>query len=388
MAVDTSLSERKLTILKAIIQNYLETGEPVGSRTLSKYTDLNLSSATIRNEMADLEDLGYIFQPHTSAGRIPSDKGYRLYVDMLMEEKEQEIAKRESAMLEKTDKVEKVLQQAARVLATNTNYATMVSSPINNRNTLKFIQLSQVDAEQIVAVIVLGGNVIKNKIIEVGEMLSNENLLKLNMLLNTTLNGLPIDQITLGLIARLKEQAGIHSEVVAHVLDAVAETIHVEEDMKIYTSGATNIFKYPELSDKQSAQEIISAFEEKQQLADLVTETLASEDSHGIQVYIGDETPVKTMKDCSVVTATYELGEGMKGTIGIIGPKRMDYEHVMKTLKILQGDMMPKISAGSITRSCFSRKGAFHRLSWLKYVNRRLHRSAIRLLSVSLTTDI
>ena len=177
MAVDTSLSERKLTILKAIIQNYLETGEPVGSRTLSKYTDLNLSSATIRNEMADLEDLGYIFQPHTSAGRIPSDKGYRLYVDMLMEEKEQEIAKRESAMLEKTDKVEKVLQQAARVLATNTNYATMVSSPINNRNTLKFIQLSQVDAEQIVAVIVLGGNVIKNKIIEVGEMLSNENLL-------------------------------------------------------------------------------------------------------------------------------------------------------------------------------------------------------------------
>ena len=328
MAVDTSLSERKLTILKAIIQNYLETGEPVGSRTLSKYTDLNLSSATIRNEMADLEDLGYIFQPHTSAGRIPSDKGYRLYVDMLMEEKEQEIAKRESAMLEKTDKVEKVLQQAARVLATNTNYAT-----------LKFIQLSQVDAEQIVAVIVLGGNVIKNKIIEVGEMLSNENLLKLNMLLNTTLNGLPIDQITLGLIARLKEQAGIHSEVVAHVLDAVAETIHVEEDMKIYTSGATNIFKYPELSDKQSAQEIISAFEEKQQLADLVTETLASEDSHGIQVYIGDETPVKTMKDCSVVTATYELGEGMKGTIGIIGPKRMDYEHVMKTLKILQGEL-------------------------------------------------
>ena len=282
---------------------------------------------------------GYIFQPHTSAGRIPSDKGYRLYVDMLMEEKEQEIAKRESAMLEKTDKVEKVLQQAARVLATNTNYATMVSSPINNRNTLKFIQLSQVDAEQIVAVIVLGGNVIKNKIIEVGEMLSNENLLKLNMLLNTTLNGLPIDQITLGLIARLKEQAGIHSEVVAHVLDAVAETIHVEEDMKIYTSGATNIFKYPELSDKQSAQEIISAFEEKQQLTELVTQTLSQEDNTGIQVYIGNESPIQTMKDCSVVTATYELGEGVRGTIGIVGPKRMDYEKVMDNLKTLKNSL-------------------------------------------------
>ena len=339
MAVDDVLGERKLKILKAIIQNYLETGEPVGSRTLSKYTDLKLSSATIRNEMADLEDLGYIFQPHTSAGRIPSDKGYRLYVDMLMEEKEQEIAELKSIMIEKTDKVDKVLKQAAKMLATNTNYATMISAPVNNRNTLKFIQLSQVDDIHLVAVIVLNGNVIKNKIIEVGEMISNENLLKLNMLLNTTLNGVSIEEINLGLIARLKEQAGIHSKVIGHVLDAVAEIIHVDEDMEIYTSGATNIFKYPELSDKQSAQEIISAFEEKQQLADLVTETLASEDNHGIQVYIGDETPVKTMKDCSVVTATYELGNGMKGTIGIIGPKRMDYEHVMKTLKTLQTEL-------------------------------------------------
>ena len=151
MGLNTELGERKLTILKAIIQNYLETGEPVGSRTLSKYTDLNLSSATIRNEMADLEDLGYIFQPHTSAGRIPSDKGYRLYVDMLMEEKEHEITELRNTMLEKSDKVDQVLKQAAKVLAVNTNYATMVSAPVNSRNTLKFIQLSQVDQEQIVA---------------------------------------------------------------------------------------------------------------------------------------------------------------------------------------------------------------------------------------------
>ena len=339
MSVEAELSERKLTILKAIIQNYLETGEPVGSRTLSKYTDLKLSSATIRNEMADLEDLGYIFQPHTSAGRIPSDKGYRFYVDLLMENKEQEISRREDALLEKTDKVEKVLQQAAKVLASNTNYATMVSAPVNSRNTLKFIQLSQVDEEQIVAVIVLGGNVIKNKIINIDEPISNENLLKLNMLLNTTLNGMSIEEINLGLIARLKEQAGIHSQVVGYVLDAVADAIHVDDDMQIYTSGATNIFKYPELSDNQSAQEIISAFEEKQQLSELVTQTLAQDENTGIQVYIGDETPVQTMRDCSVVTATYELGDGMKGTIGIIGPKRMDYEHVLKSMKRLQTEL-------------------------------------------------
>ena len=283
--------------------------------------------------------MGYIIQPHTSAGRIPSDKGYRLYVDMLMEEKEQELNEMQDQMLDKADKMDQLLKQAAKVLATNTNYATMVSTPMNNSNKIKFIQLSMVDEEQVIAVIVLGGNVIKNKIINIDEPISNENLLKLNMLLNTTLNGMSIEEINLGLIARLKEQAGIHSEVIGHVLDAVAEIIHVDNDMEIYTSGATNIFKYPELSDKQSAQEIISAFEEKQQLADLVTETLASEENHGIQVYIGDEAPVKTMKDCSVVTATYELGEGMKGTIGIIGPKRMDYEHVMKTLKTLQSEL-------------------------------------------------
>ena len=339
MVSEHGLSDRKLKILHAIIQNYLETGEPVGSRTISKYTDLNLSSATIRNEMADLDEMGYIMQRHPAAGRIPSDKGYRLYVDMLMEEKEQELSEMQEQMLDKADKMDQLLRQAAKVLANSTNYATMVSTPMNNENKLKFIQLSMVDDEQIIAVIVLGGNVIKNKIIDIDEPISNENLLKLNMLLNTTLNGMSIEEINLGLIARLKEQAGIHSEVVGNVLDAVADVIQVDDDMQIYTSGATNIFKYPELSDNQSAQEIISAFEEKQQLSELVTQTLSQEDNTGIQVYIGDETPVKTMKDCSVVTATYELGDGMKGTIGIIGPKRMDYEHVLKSMKRLQSEL-------------------------------------------------
>ena len=332
------LNERKLKILKAVIQNYLETGEPVGSRTISKYTDLNLSSATIRNEMADLEELGYIVQPHTSAGRIPSDKGYRLYVDMLMQDKEQEVTEIKEQMLEKADKMDQLLKQAARVLANSTNYATMVSAPVSAKNRLKFIQLSQVDEEQLIAVIVLEGNIVKNQILKVDEELDSETLLKLNMLLNTTLNGMAIDQITLGLIAKLKEQAGIHSGVISDVLDAVANVIQLEQDMEIYTSGATNIFRYPELSDKQSAQEIISAFEEKQQLSELVTQTLSS-DSKGIQVYIGNETPVQNMEDCSVVTATYELGEGMQGTIGIIGPKRMDYERVMDTLKTLQTEL-------------------------------------------------
>ena len=339
MALNQTLDELKKKILHTIIKTYLETGEPVGSRTISKYTDLNLSSATIRNEMADLEDLGYIIQPHTSAGRIPSDKGYRWYVDMLMEEKEQEVTEMREQMLEKADKMDQILKQAAKVLASSTNYATMVSAPTYNRNKLKFIQLSQVDDNQIIAVIVMEGNIIKNKIVTVEEALSNENLLKLNMLLNTALNGMSIEEINLGMIARLKEQAGNHSEVIGDVLDAVATTIQVDNDMEIYTSGATNVFKYPELSDSQSAKEIINAFEEKQLLQEIVTETLSKEENKGIQVYIGNETPMSSMKDCSVVTATYELGEGMQGTIGIIGPKRMDYEHVMKTLKTLMNEL-------------------------------------------------
>lgn len=334
--MDERLSERKRKILHAIIQNYLESGEPVGSRTISKYTDLNLSSATIRNEMSDLEELGYIVQPHTSAGRIPSDKGYRLYVDELMREKEDEISEIRELMIERTDKMEKVLKQVVKVLASNTNYATLISAPQCTSNRLKFIQLSRVSDLQLLAVVVAEGNLIRNKIIELEERMDDETILKLNLLLNTNLNGLQIAEINLGLIARLKEQAGIHSGVVATVLDEVAMTIQLEEEPEIYTSGATNIFKYPELSDSTRASELISAFEEKQQLVELVKDTMGTDENTGIQVYIGNETPIQTMKDCSVVTATYQLGNGFQGTIGIIGPKRMDYENVVDSLKTLK----------------------------------------------------
>src|SRR5699024_9059510 len=219
----------------AIIQNYLETGEPVGSRTISKYTDLNLSSATIRNEMSDLEELGYIIQPHTSAGRIPSDKGYRLYVDELMHEKEDEIAEIRNLMIQRTDKMENVLKQVVRVLASNTNYATMISVPQGTSNRLKFIQLSRVSELQLLAVVVAEGNLIRNKIIELDESMDDETILKLNLLLNTNLNGLQIAEINFGLIAKLKEQAGIHSGVVATVLDEVAKMIEFEEEPEIYT---------------------------------------------------------------------------------------------------------------------------------------------------------
>ena len=231
--------------------------------------------------------------------------------------------------------MEQLLKRVARLLAMNTNYATMISAPQTRKNKLKFIQLSRMDAKQLLAVIVIEGNVIKNNMLQMKEELDEETILKLNILLNTHLNGLSAEEINLGMISAMKQQAGIHSDIVAGVIDAVADAIKADEDLEIYTSGTNNIFRYPELADHQKASELINTFEEKQMLTELVRETLEDENNTGIQVYIGEETPIKTMKDCSIVTATYELEEGMRGTIGIIGPTRMDYDRVVDTLKTL-----------------------------------------------------
>jgi heat-inducible transcriptional repressor len=284
--------------------------------------------------MADLEEMGLILQPHTSAGRIPSDQGYRVYVDEMLREKEQEVENMKEMLLDKEEKLENLLKQVAKTLAIDTNYATMISAPQIRKNKLKFIQISKVDDEHLLATIVIEGNVIKNKIIPVEEVLDDATMLKLNILMNTRLDGLAVEDINLGLIAAVKQEAGIHSEIIGNVIDAAAESITADEDLQIYTSGTMNIFKYPELTDNAKASELISTFEDTKDLSSIVEGTLANEaEETGIQVYIGNETPVQAMKDCSVVTATYELGDGMKGTVGIIGPKRMDYDKVITTLK-------------------------------------------------------
>ena len=339
--MDTQLDNRKIIILKAIIKTYLETGEPVGSRTISKYSELKLSSATIRNEMSDLEEMGYIIQPHTSAGRIPSDKGYRFYVDQIMQEKDNEVTEFKDMMVQKVDKLELVLKKMAQVLAANTNYAAMISGPSYHKTKLKFIQLSRVEAHKLLVVVVVEGNIVKNTMIDIAEELGEQELLNLNIQLNSSLNGLTIEEINLDIISRLKEDAGIHSQVVELVLNEVAEAIKAGgEDLQIYTSGATNIFRYPELSEGDKASKLIGTLEHKEMLQEFVSEVNTENGGDaGIQVYIGDETPVQSMKDCSVVTANYDLGGGLRGTVGIIGPKRMDYEKVLGTLRNLMSQL-------------------------------------------------
>lgn len=328
------LNERKQKILEAIIRNYMETGEPVGSRTVSKYTDLNLSSATIRNEMSDLEEMGYILQPHTSAGRIPSDKAYRFYVDTILQRKDEEVSEMKELVVEKADKIDLLLQQVAKLLAQNTNYTSMVTKPKYQHKRIKFIQLNQMGDRQLLVIVVLDNNHVSNKFINLEEDLDENVVAQMNFLMNTAMTGLDVTEINMAIMQQIKDKAGEYGDLASSILDCVSEVMTEEEDSEIYTSGATNILKYPELSDKEKMTGLLSTFEEKQMLAAWANDAPPEEDQeHGIQVYIGEESPVESMKDCSVVTATYKIKEGVYGKIGIVGPKRMDYEKVVGTLE-------------------------------------------------------
>ncbi|EIC96339.1 heat-inducible transcription repressor HrcA [Lachnoanaerobaculum saburreum F0468] len=331
--------DRKAVILKAIIKNYMETGEPVGSRTISKLPELNLSSATIRNEMSDLEEMGYILQPHTSAGRIPSDKGYRFYVDEILREKQIETDELKELMFKRVDRLETLLKQLAKIIARDTNYAAMISGPSIHSNKVKFLQLSKIDRFKLLLVTVAEGNIINNRIIDIDSEISDSEILNLNLLINTSLNGLTIEEINLGIMNKLRADAGVYGDIVDKVLREVAAVFESATDnLEIYTSGTTNIFKYPEISDREKASRLVNAFEEKDKLKEILSDVNEGCEN-GVKVYIGNEVPVSDMKDLSVVTANYEIGEGLRGTIGIVGPKRMDYEKVLKTIRTVMASL-------------------------------------------------
>lgn len=334
------LNDRKIKILRAIILDYLDTAEPVGSRTISKNYDLGISPATIRNEMSDLEELGLILQPHTSAGRIPSDKGYRLYVDRLMNLHHDEINNGLyiEQLFQRVDRIESLLKNIAQMLANETNYATLVSSPQINKAKIKNIQLIGIQKKRILAVIVTDGNIIKNYMININEPVHQTMLNRLTFVLNEQLYGLTLEQINLPLIQQLKDFAGNNADIVNKVLDAIFDTIKSVDDTEIYTSGATNILKFPEFNDISKATNLMHRLEEKQVLKDMVY-TVLEENGVNIKVTIGNENVIDEMKDCSLITTTYKLGEENIGFIGIIGPKRMDYENTIGSLSSLMTKM-------------------------------------------------
>ncbi|MDO4488740.1 MAG: heat-inducible transcriptional repressor HrcA [Eubacteriales bacterium] len=334
------LDERKKIILKHIIKSYLDTGEPVGSRTISKFSGLNISPATIRNEMSDLEEMGYLMQPHPSAGRIPTDEGYRFYVNCIREESKTQVKEVSSLMIERVDKLEMLLKHLVKTLALDTDYAALISGPTINKNKIKYVQLSLPREGKLLMTLVLDGNVIKNELMDISESLDFETVRNIDLMINNHLSGLSLEEISPKLVTDMMVQAGEHGQTIKGIIDTVVELIETDsEGGEVFTSGAKNIFKYPELADVERATELITAFEEKEDLKKLVKEVADIEevecdsDFGAVQVYFGGEGPVKNMQNCSLVTAHYELADGMRGVIGVIGPKRMDYEKVMSSMK-------------------------------------------------------
>lgn len=344
------LDERKTIILKAIIKSYLETGQPVGSRTISRLSGLSLSSATIRNEMSDLVDMGYILQPHTSAGRVPTDKGYRFYVDSIMDEYSENITAVTGQLTNRIDTLEQLLKRLVRMIAANTDYAALISGPNTGTVRIKYIQLSVSAPGQVLLVLVLEGNVIKNELLETVEDVDYQTAMDLTILINNHLSGLSLKEITPRVVTSIMVEAGNQQSNVKLIMDTIVEQLESgEADRDVFTSGAKNLFKYPELFDKDKATRLVSIFEEKDVLKGMVNEVTQMEDPDArgrVRIYIGGEGPIRDMEDYSLITADYELGDGMKGIIGVIGPKRMDYEKVLKTLNDLGNQMNDAFGKG------------------------------------------
>lgn len=342
------LNERKMKILQAIISSYLETAEPVGSRTISKNYDLGLSPATIRNEMSDLEELGFIMQPHTSSGRIPSDKGYRLYVDILLENQKSQIKKIAllENLVEKADRIENLLQDIAKMLAKETHYATMISAPQYKTSKIKNIQLIALEPTKLLTVVVTDGNSVKNSMIDIKDEIEQNVLNRLTFILNEHLYGLTLEEINLPLIQSIQKYADTHFEIISKVLDVICRSIQSVSDTGIYTSGTTNILKLPEFSDVHKAMELIDIFEENDALKSLLYRVADNEEEGAIKIKIGEEIEVEEMKDCSIITTSYCIGGDLVGAIGIIGPKRMDYLNTISSLKCLIDHMEKRLLKG------------------------------------------
>lgn len=325
-----TLNERKIKILQSIINDYIATGEPVGSRTIAKKYDMGISSATIRNEMSDLEDMGLIIQPHTSAGRIPSDMGYRLYVDQLMKLKEVDSDKQQflqGIISKNIDSIEYLMEESAKALAMLTNYTTLISGPLNNKTTLKKINLLNLDENHLMIVTATGENYITNHVAPLFNVPDDATLHIISARLNDLLRDKELSEITDEMVDDIYHRFVGYEDIIEAAFAAIKKTMNTAENVHIHMSGAKNILTFPEFSDVEKAKTLFQTLEEKERIAELL-----SVGGNEIDVMIGGEISIEEMQDCSLITATYDLGNNNKGKIGILGPTRMDYPQVVSIL--------------------------------------------------------
>lgn len=322
------LSQRKKQILRAIIGDYIRTAEPVGSKALTARPELKFSSATIRNEMSELEELGFLEKPHTSAGRIPSPAGYRLYVDELMGGVE--IAEGDEGALaqlvsSKVRELDLLIREAGKLVSTLTDYASVAVTPHMNRTVLKQFELVAVDRTTFVIVVVTDTGQVKNKLVHTSTEVSKEEAELLTYVLNQTLTGLPLREITAERFDIVRRAAGL-TALLASVAEYVSELIEELGSQKVFLEGASRLLRFPEYRDAKKAQVLLDYITDDQHVLPV------NYSADGIQFFIGPENGENPLSNASMIYAKYDIGQIGQGVIGIVGPTRMDYKRLSAQL--------------------------------------------------------
>ncbi|WP_236909771.1 heat-inducible transcriptional repressor HrcA [Clostridium sp. Cult3] len=330
------MDDRKIKVLHAIINSYIISAEPIGSRTISKQYDLGVSSATIRNEMSDLEDLGYLNKPHTSAGRVPSDKAYRLYVNQLLKaerlkmdmKKKEEIKK---VLVGESSEIDQLIQNSAKVLSAITSYTALALSPQLKKSKLKHIQLIPIGDIEILLVLVNDSGIVKNTIFRLDEKINDDQLVVISNFLNNKLKGLTIEEIGKEMDNNIFKEMYDYKGIIDNIIPIINKTFNDIDSVEVYADGVNKIFDFPEYKDLDKAKSFISFIEDKELLADML---LNNSRENGIEITIGNENIYDPIKECTLITTTYKLGDVIIGKIGVIGPTRMDYPMVINALKL------------------------------------------------------
>jgi heat-inducible transcriptional repressor len=339
------MDERKQQVLQAIILDYIATADPVGSRTIARKYNLGVSPATVRNEMADLEELGLIEQPHTSAGRIPSQLGYRYYVDCLMKK---EPVKNEikdiirGLLLSRIKETENLIQITSKLLSQLTNYTALVLAPFYGKNILRHIQFLPMEPGKAVIVIVLDNGHVDHRVLDVPESLNTADYAAITELLNENLKGLSLDQWRPSIMRTISHKLKDRKYVLEQVIEQIEDSLSIEPEQKVFLGGTLNILNQPEFKQIEKVRALFELLEEEE----ILKEALSTEQDPGVIVKIGSENLHEAMKDCSLITATYRLDGTVIGTIGLLGPTRMEYSRATSIVEFLTHALtegLPKI---------------------------------------------
>jgi heat-inducible transcriptional repressor len=322
------LGDRNRKILEAIIEEYIESAEPVGSRTVAKRHPLGLSPASVRNVMADLEEMGYINSPHTSAGRVPTDKGYRFYVDSLLQVRQltsEEKQRLDSHQLQGR-KIEEVLRDVGQSLSSISSYTGIVMAPRLETTVFRHIDFVPLSEGRVLTVFVARSGLVQNKIIRPRDPLTPRELEQMSQYLNQTLQGLSIQQVKEKILGELKAEKAKYDQMLRRTLELSQDALGEELGGQVYIEGAARILDQPEFADVEKMKRLFNAFEQKNVLIELLDQSQLAD---GVQIFIGNDTEYSGIKGCSVVTSHYANRRGTLGALGVIGPSRMNYSAVI-----------------------------------------------------------